>query len=51
MTRRLADAKAVNALVAKLAVQISRHNRGVKDLALVGIKRRECLWPSGSPRG
>ena len=40
MTRRLADAKAVNALVAKLAVQISRHNRGVKDLALVGIKRR-----------
>jgi len=40
MTRRVADAKAVNALVAKLAVQISRHNRGVKDLALVGIKRR-----------
>ena len=40
MTRRLADAKAVNALVAKLAVQISRHNRGVKDIALVGIKRR-----------
>ena len=40
MTRRLADAKAVGALVAKLAAQISRHNRGVKDLALVGIKRR-----------
>ena len=40
MTRRLADAKAVNAFVTKLALQISRHNRGVKDLALVGIKRR-----------
>lgn len=40
MTRRLADAKAVDALVAKLAVQISRHNRGGKDLAMVGIKRR-----------
>jgi len=40
MTRRLADAKAVNALVTKLAAQISRHNRGVIDLALVGIKRR-----------
>ena len=40
MTRRLADAKAVNTLVAKLAVQISRHNRGVNDIALVGIKRR-----------
>jgi pyrimidine operon attenuation protein/uracil phosphoribosyltransferase len=40
MTRRLADARTVNALVAKLAAQISRHNRGVKDLALVGIKRR-----------
>jgi pyrimidine operon attenuation protein/uracil phosphoribosyltransferase len=40
MKRRLADAKAVNALVAKLAVQISHYNRGVKDLALVGIKRR-----------
>jgi len=40
MTRRLADAKAVDALVAKLAVQISRHNRGDKDLAMVGIKRR-----------
>ena len=40
MTRRLADAKAVGAFVAKLAAQISRHNRGVKDLALVGIKRR-----------
>jgi pyrimidine operon attenuation protein/uracil phosphoribosyltransferase len=40
MTRRVADAKAVNALVAKLAAQINRHNRGAKDLALVGIKRR-----------
>ena len=40
MTRRLADAKTVNTLVAKLALQISRHNRGVNDLALVGIKRR-----------
>jgi pyrimidine operon attenuation protein/uracil phosphoribosyltransferase len=40
MTRRLADAKTVSTLVAKLAVEISRHNRGVKDLALVGIKRR-----------
>ena len=40
MTRRLADAKTVNVLVAKLAVAIARHNRGVKDLALVGIKRR-----------
>ena len=40
MTRRLADAKTVNVLVAKLALQISRHNRGVNDLALVGIKRR-----------
>jgi pyrimidine operon attenuation protein/uracil phosphoribosyltransferase len=40
MTRRLADAKTVNALVVKLAAQVSRHNRGVKDLALVGIKRR-----------
>ncbi|MBM3331758.1 bifunctional pyr operon transcriptional regulator/uracil phosphoribosyltransferase PyrR [candidate division WOR-3 bacterium] len=40
MTRRLADAKAVSVLVARLAGQISRHNRGVQDLALVGIKRR-----------
>jgi pyrimidine operon attenuation protein/uracil phosphoribosyltransferase len=40
MTRRLADAKAVNALVAKLAVQINHRNRDVNDLALVGIKRR-----------
>jgi pyrimidine operon attenuation protein/uracil phosphoribosyltransferase len=40
MTRRLADAKAVHGLVARLATQISRHNSGVKDLALVGIKRR-----------
>ena len=40
MTRRLADAKAVNTLITKLAGQIRRHNRGVKDLALVGIKRR-----------
>jgi pyrimidine operon attenuation protein/uracil phosphoribosyltransferase len=40
MTRRLADAKAIRALVARLATQISRHNPGVKDLALVGIKRR-----------
>jgi pyrimidine operon attenuation protein/uracil phosphoribosyltransferase len=40
MTRRLADAKTVNVLVAKLALQISRHNRGVNDLVLVGIKRR-----------
>ena len=40
MTRRLADAKMVSVLVAKLAVQISRRNRGVKDIALVGIKRR-----------
>jgi len=40
MTRRLADARTVNVLVAKLAAQISRHNRGVSDLALVGIKRR-----------
>jgi pyrimidine operon attenuation protein / uracil phosphoribosyltransferase len=40
MKRRVADAKTVNALVAKLAVAIARHNRGVKDLALVGIKRR-----------
>jgi len=38
--RRVAEAKTVSALVAKLAVQISRHNRGVKDLVLVGIKRR-----------
>jgi pyrimidine operon attenuation protein/uracil phosphoribosyltransferase len=40
MTRRLADSKTVNVLVGKLAAQISRHNRGVNDLALVGIKRR-----------
>jgi pyrimidine operon attenuation protein / uracil phosphoribosyltransferase len=40
MKRQLADAKTVNVLVAKLAGQISRHNRGVKDIALVGIKRR-----------
>jgi len=40
MTRRLADAKAVNALVARLALQISSHNRGIEGLALVGIKRR-----------
>ena len=40
MKRRVAEAKTVSALVAKLAVQISRHNRGVKDLVLVGIKRR-----------
>jgi pyrimidine operon attenuation protein/uracil phosphoribosyltransferase len=40
MTRRLADAAAVNSLVNKLAVAIRRHNRGVKDLVLVGIKRR-----------
>jgi pyrimidine operon attenuation protein/uracil phosphoribosyltransferase len=40
MKRRLADAKAVSTLVAKLAAQISCRNRGDKDLALVGIKRR-----------
>ncbi len=40
MTRRLADAKAIHSLVTRLATQISRHNPGVKDLALVGIKRR-----------
>jgi pyrimidine operon attenuation protein/uracil phosphoribosyltransferase len=40
MTRRLADAKAVHSLVARLASQIKLHNSGVKDLALVGIKRR-----------
>jgi len=40
MKRRLADAKAIHALITKLAAQISRHNPGVKDLALVGIKRR-----------
>jgi len=40
MTRRLADAKAVGALVATLAREISRHNRELADLALVGIKRR-----------
>ena len=40
MTRRIADAKAVQALVNRLAVKINSHNRGVKDLALVGIKRR-----------
>ena len=40
MTQRLADAETVNVLVAKLALQISRHNQGVSDLALVGIKRR-----------
>jgi pyrimidine operon attenuation protein/uracil phosphoribosyltransferase len=40
MTRRIADARAVQALVNRLAVKISSHNRGVKDLALVGIKRR-----------
>lgn len=40
MTRRLADAKAVNALVSRLSFQIGRHNRGVNDLVLVGIKRR-----------
>ena len=40
MKRRLADAKVIHALVTKLAAQISRHNPGVKDLALVGIKRR-----------
>jgi pyrimidine operon attenuation protein/uracil phosphoribosyltransferase len=40
MKGRLADAKAVHGLVAELATQISRHNSGVKDLALVGIKRR-----------
>ena len=40
MTRRIADAKAVQALVNRLAVKINTCNRGVKDLALVGIKRR-----------
>jgi len=40
MTRRLADAKAVSALVTELAAQISRHNRGVDNPALIGIKRR-----------
>jgi pyrimidine operon attenuation protein/uracil phosphoribosyltransferase len=40
MKRRIADAQAVRALVTRLASQISRRNRGVKDLALVGIKRR-----------
>ncbi|MBN2464537.1 bifunctional pyr operon transcriptional regulator/uracil phosphoribosyltransferase PyrR [candidate division WOR-3 bacterium] len=40
MTRRLADSKAVGVLVAKLAAAIGRHNRQVKNLALVGIKRR-----------
>jgi pyrimidine operon attenuation protein / uracil phosphoribosyltransferase len=40
MTRRLADAKAVASLVARLASQISLYNREVKDLALIGIKRR-----------
>jgi len=40
MTRRLADARALHALIVRLAAQISRHNHGVKDLALIGIKRR-----------
>jgi len=40
MTRRLADAKTVHGLIARLAAQISRHNHGAKDLVLVGIKRR-----------
>jgi pyrimidine operon attenuation protein/uracil phosphoribosyltransferase len=40
MKRRLADAKAVSTLIAKLAAQISRRNRGDRDLALIGIKRR-----------
>ena len=40
MKRRLADARTVNTLIAKLAAQIIRRNRGDKELALVGIKRR-----------
>jgi pyrimidine operon attenuation protein / uracil phosphoribosyltransferase len=40
MTRRIADAKAIQALVNRIAVQINSYNRGVKDLVLVGIKRR-----------
>ena len=40
MTRRIAGEREVAQLVARLAAQISRRNRGVKDLALVGIKRR-----------
>jgi pyrimidine operon attenuation protein/uracil phosphoribosyltransferase len=40
VTRRIAGEREVAQLVARLAAQISRRNRGVKDLALVGIKRR-----------
>lgn len=40
MKRRLADARAVSTFVANLAAQISRRNRGVNGLALIGIKRR-----------
>ncbi len=40
MKRPAVSPPEVKALVSRLAAEISRHNRGVKDLALVGIKRR-----------
>ncbi len=40
MKRWIADAKALQGLVSRLAVQISLRNHGDKDLVLVGIKRR-----------
>jgi pyrimidine operon attenuation protein/uracil phosphoribosyltransferase len=40
VSRRIADEQAVGRLVARLAQAIVRRNRGIPDLALVGIKRR-----------
>lgn len=40
MTRRIAGNQEITRLVAKLAQEISRANRQIRDLALVGIKRR-----------
>ncbi len=40
MTRRIAGNQEITKLVAKLAQEISRANRQIQDLALVGIKRR-----------
>ena len=40
MTRRIAGEQEVAGLITRLAAAISRANKGQKDLALVGIKRR-----------
>jgi pyrimidine operon attenuation protein/uracil phosphoribosyltransferase len=40
MTRQTAGANNVRTLVARLGAAVDRRNRGARDLALVGIKRR-----------